>query len=134
MLSLRHSIGNVSPLESLARNSKSVSHFRCYASPPRTETCAHPDVVILYFRDDFPDNVMQIHGRGFSPYHKIDSNGQLVYIPPAPKDVAPLWETFKKSSMFYRLLANKILESKNYNDFLKIKQELLHTVSNSVSS
>ena len=94
----------------------------------------NPDIVILYFRDDFPDNVMQIHGRGFSPYHKIDSNGQLVYIPPAPKDVAPLWETFKKSSMLYRLLANKILESKNYNDFLKIKQELLHTVSNTVSS
>ena len=40
MLSLRHSIGNVSPLESLARNSKSVPHFRCYASPPRTETYA----------------------------------------------------------------------------------------------
>ena len=40
MLSLRHSIGNASPLESLARNSKSVPHFRCYASPPRTETYA----------------------------------------------------------------------------------------------
>src|SRR5688572_3867960 len=40
MLSLRHSIGNVSPLESLARNSQSVPHFRCYASPPRTETYA----------------------------------------------------------------------------------------------
>jgi hypothetical protein len=93
----------------------------------------HPDLVILYFRDDFPDNVMQIHGRGFSPYHKIDSSGQLVYIPPAPKDAAPLWETFKKSSMLYRLLAIKILESKNYNDILKVKQELLHTVSNTVS-
>src|SRR5688572_15272899 len=42
MLSLRHSIGNVSPLESLARNSQSVPHFRCYASPPRTETYARP--------------------------------------------------------------------------------------------
>src|SRR6266853_4097865 len=40
MLSLRHSIGNVSPLESLARGSKSVPHFRCYASPPPTEICA----------------------------------------------------------------------------------------------
>src|SRR5262245_8342221 len=40
MLSLRHSIGNVAPLESLARNSKSVPHFRCYASPPRTEIYA----------------------------------------------------------------------------------------------
>src|SRR5690349_1462678 len=40
MLSLRHSIGKVAPLESLARNSKSVPHFRCYASPPRTEIYA----------------------------------------------------------------------------------------------
>src|SRR5712691_9108200 len=94
----------------------------------------HPDLVILYFRDDFPDNVMQIHGRGFSPYHKIDSSGQLVYIPPAPKDAALLWETFKKSSMLYRLLANKILESKNYNDFLEMKNELLHTISNTMSA
>src|SRR5215510_15870216 len=41
MLSLRHSIGNASPLESLAKNPKSVPHFRCYASPPHTETYAH---------------------------------------------------------------------------------------------
>jgi hypothetical protein len=93
-----------------------------------------PDLVILYFRDDFPDNVIQIHGRGFSPYHKIDSSGQLVYIPPALKETAPLWETFKKRSMFYRLLANKVLESKNYNDFLKMKNELLHTISHTMST
>src|SRR5262245_33475977 len=43
MLSLRHSIGNVAPLESLARNSTSVPHFRCYASPPRTEIYARCD-------------------------------------------------------------------------------------------
>jgi len=77
---------------------------------------------------------MQIHGRGFSPYHKIDSSGQLVYIPPALKDTAPLWETFKKNSMLYRLLANKILESKDYNDFLEMKNELLHTISNTMSA
>jgi hypothetical protein len=93
-----------------------------------------PDLVILYFRDDFPDNVMQIHGRGFSPYHKIDSSGQLVYIPPALKETTPLWETFKKSSVLYRLLANKILESKDYNDFLKIKNELLHTISHTMNT
>jgi hypothetical protein len=40
MLSLRHSIGNTSPVESLARNSTSVPHFRCYARPLPTETCA----------------------------------------------------------------------------------------------
>jgi hypothetical protein len=93
-----------------------------------------PDLVILYFRDDFPDNVMQLHGRGFSPYHKIDSSGQLVYIPPARKETAPLWETFKKSSMLYRLLANKILESKDYNDFVKMKNQLLHTIIKAVST
>src|SRR5687768_12284661 len=47
MLSLRHSIGNVSPLESLARNSQSVPHFRCYASPPRTETYALTEVIMI---------------------------------------------------------------------------------------
>jgi hypothetical protein len=92
----------------------------------------NPDLVILYFRDDFHDNVIQIHGRRFSPYHKIDSRGQLIYIPPAPKETALLWETFKKSSMLYRLFANKLLESKNYNDLLKMKNELLYTVSNTV--
>src|SRR5262249_16249267 len=40
MLSLRHSIGNAAPLESLARNSKSVPHLRCYATPPPTKSCA----------------------------------------------------------------------------------------------
>src|SRR5713101_8403817 len=40
MLSLRHSIGKRPPLEPLARNSKSVPDFRCYASPPPTEICA----------------------------------------------------------------------------------------------
>src|SRR4029434_7084439 len=50
MLSLRHSIGNTSPVESLARNSTSVPHFRCYASPPPTETCApnYTDLMNLF--------------------------------------------------------------------------------------
>jgi hypothetical protein len=44
MLSCRPSIGHWSPLEPLAKASKSVPHFRCYASPPRTEISArfHP--------------------------------------------------------------------------------------------
>src|SRR6266404_5314848 len=46
MLSLRHSIGNASPLESLVRNSKNVPHFRCYASPPPTESCSHGQVLL----------------------------------------------------------------------------------------
>src|SRR5260370_34432793 len=34
MLSLRHSIGKASPLESLARNAKSIPYFCCYAALP----------------------------------------------------------------------------------------------------
>src|SRR2546426_7212036 len=45
MLSCRHSIGHRPPLETLVRGSKSVPHFRCYASPPPTKTCAR---AILY--------------------------------------------------------------------------------------
>src|SRR5262249_21075986 len=40
MVSCRHSIGHRSPLEPLAKESKSVPFFRCYASPPRTEMSA----------------------------------------------------------------------------------------------
>src|SRR2546426_8512813 len=45
MLSCRHSIGHRPPLETLVRGSKSVPHFRCYASPPPTKTCAQNNVV-----------------------------------------------------------------------------------------
>src|SRR2546422_4312447 len=44
MLSCRHSIGHRPPLETLVRGSKSVPHFRCYASPPPTKTCARHDL------------------------------------------------------------------------------------------
>src|SRR3989441_3299455 len=44
MLSCRHSIGHRPPLETFARGSKSVPHFRCYASPPPTEICARFEV------------------------------------------------------------------------------------------
>lgn len=30
----------MAPLESLARNSESVLHLRCYATPPLTDSCA----------------------------------------------------------------------------------------------
>jgi hypothetical protein len=40
MLSMRHSIGHRPPLDTFARGSKRVPHFRCYASPPPTEICA----------------------------------------------------------------------------------------------
>src|SRR5438552_5227697 len=55
MLSCRHSIGYRPPLEPLARESKSVPHFRCYASPPRTERCApHQPVVLSRVEDVIP--------------------------------------------------------------------------------
>jgi hypothetical protein len=72
--------------------------------------------------DDFPDNVFKIHNRAFSPYHKIGENGEIAYVPPIPKDHSTLWERFKATSQFYRLCANKLFESKLYNDlnvFLK---------------
>jgi hypothetical protein len=77
----------------------------------------NPDLVICYFVDDFSDNVFKIHNRVFSPYHKIGENGEIVYVPPIPKDHSTLWEKFKATSQFYRLCANKLFESKFYNDF-----------------
>jgi hypothetical protein len=44
MVSCRHSIGQWSPLEPLAKDAKSVPFFRCYASPPRTEMSARSSV------------------------------------------------------------------------------------------
>jgi len=87
-----------------------------------------PDLVIGYFMDDFPDNVMQIHGRTYSPYYKIDQNGELVYIPPIPKDTSTLWERFKQTSSFYRLLANKFLESKFYFQVVRFEKNLISYV------
>src|SRR5262249_48600265 len=45
MLSIRHSIEHRPPLEPLARDSKSVPDFRCYARPPPTAICAHWDLI-----------------------------------------------------------------------------------------
>ena len=46
------------------------------------------------------------------------------YIPPVPKDMSAPWERFKAGSMLYRVLANKILESKVYNDIVKVANDL----------
>ena len=77
----------------------------------------NPDLVICYFMDDFADNVIETHFKEYSPYHKIDENGELVLIPPIPKDTSTMWERFKKHSRFYRISANKLFESKFYHDF-----------------
>jgi hypothetical protein len=88
----------------------------------------NPDLVMLYFMDDFADNMIQLHRREFSPYHKLTASGELVLIPPIPKDFSKPWERFKKTSRLYRLLANKFLESKVYNDLKGLQGEIEHTL------
>lgn len=79
-----------------------------------------PDMVLAFFMDDFPDNVMKLHGRSYSPYHELNDKGELVFVPPVPKDMTGLWERFKGGSRLYRLLSNKTLESKFYNNGKKL--------------
>jgi len=86
-----------------------------------------PDLVLLYFMQDFWDNLSQLHRRDYSPYHRLSANGELILIPPLPKGSPELWEQFKKASRLYRLLANKLLESKLYNDLKGLKDEVRHS-------
>lgn len=94
----------------------------------------NPDVVICYFMDDFPDNTIKIHGRGYSAYHRVDTNGELVVAPPLPKDTSTPVEQFKANSRLYRLVANKILESKIYNETIHLKNSLVHAVKETVGT
>jgi hypothetical protein len=84
----------------------------------------YPDIIICYFMDDFPDNVRQIHGRTYAPFHKLGNDGELIFIPPEPRDLSTFWEEFKKESLLYRLLANKLLESKFYHDIRSINSNI----------
>jgi hypothetical protein len=83
-----------------------------------------PDLVISYFMDDFPDNLIEIHHRTSSPYYELDKNGKLIFSPPIPKDHSSLWERFKKASMLYRLYANKFLASKFYYNLVEKKNTI----------
>ena len=74
MLSLRHSIGNASPLASLVRNAKSVPHFRCYARPPLTETCARLRRHSIAHSDLQHGNVLVVNG----DLRLIDYDGMYV--------------------------------------------------------
>lgn len=88
-----------------------------------------PDVVICYFDDDFGDNILEVSGVDYSPYHRIDENGDLEVIPPVPKDTSTPWERFKRTSLLYRLFANKLFESRFYHDLKSINKSvagLLH--------
>lgn len=93
-----------------------------------------PDLVVCYFMDDFPDNVMKIHGRAYSAYHRLDIYGRLVYIRPVPKDFSSPWERFKANSRLYRLAANKVLESKFYNELQQLKNGVAHAAGRVVGA
>src|SRR5262249_62355186 len=60
MLSIRHSIGKTPLLEHIANHSKSVAHFRCYASPPLTGVYARE---VRYWRH----YLVRKGGGGFYP-------------------------------------------------------------------
>lgn len=75
-----------------------------------------PDLVLSYFMDDFPDNLLEVHGRPHLPHHRLDAAGELVLQPPVPRDLDSPVERLKRASLLYRAVANRILESKLYND------------------
>lgn len=91
------------------------------------------DIVICYFMSDFHDNIFETHQRTRSPYYNIDANGELIFIPPQYVDVSSQLEKFKRSSILYRLFANKFLESKLYSNLNKTQQKIryfFHPTSN----
>src|SRR4029434_331999 len=86
MVSCKSSIGHRSPLEPLAKESKSVPFFRCYASPPRTEMSAQrvPRVITTILcplfekqipADKFHDRQHQRCKEGF--VHRTDDRSGL---------------------------------------------------------
>jgi len=88
----------------------------------------HPDLVICYFMADFPDNILETHHRTRSPYHSLNKSGELEDILPVPVNLATPFERFKRSSLLYRLFANKLLASKAYNDAKAIANKALYSL------
>lgn len=88
-----------------------------------------PDMVICYFMDDFGDNIIETHPKEYYPYHLIGENGELVYVKPVLKDITTPWERVKRSSMLYRLLANKWLESKLYHNMTELGKKLAYHIN-----
>ncbi len=85
-----------------------------------------PDIVMLYFMGDFTDNVKALSGKKHTPYFLLDDKGNLVFIPPVPKNENRIMANLKRKwFMTYRLFANKLLESKSYNDFILAKKAIL---------
>lgn len=82
------------------------------------------DIVICYFMSDFHDNIFETHQRTRSPYYNINANGELIFIKPQYVDSSSPLEKFKRSSLLYRLFANKFLESKLYFNLNKTQQKI----------
>ena len=80
--------------------------------------------------DDFGDNLLEVHRREWSPYYRLKPDGQLEYVAAVPKDFDNPWEKFKKESLFYRLFANKLLESKFYAKLKKAVNEVIAGIRN----
>lgn len=112
---LNKSLGGAAyEVSNMASGDDSTSNqIRTYEVLGRRHTA---DLVVCYFSDDFGDNVFEVHGREYSPYHVLERDGSLRYVPPVPKDTSTAWERFKKSSLLYRILSNKFHESKFYHD------------------
>jgi hypothetical protein len=83
-----------------------------------------PDMVVLNFMDDFPDNLQEVHQRPHHPHHRLDERGELVLVAPMEKDTGTPWEWFKRTSRLYRLLANKLLESRLYFRAQRLERDL----------
>jgi hypothetical protein len=83
-----------------------------------------PDVVICYFMCDFSDNIFETHQRTRSPYFTLSPDNSLVFVPPVPVDLTTPVERLKRSSLLVRLLANKLLASKFYQDILQVKDAI----------
>src|SRR5215510_2199097 len=76
MLSLRHSSGKASPVETLARHAKNVPHWRCYASPPPTDTCARRHLMAL-------DTLRSILGQRCARYFAVTTGLFLLVLLPS---------------------------------------------------
>jgi len=88
-----------------------------------------PDMVVLNFMDDFPDNLLEVHRQPHHPHHRLDGEGRLVSVPPVAKDLETPWERFKRFSRLYRSLANKLLESRLYARARGAERELRFRLS-----
>lgn len=83
------------------------------------------DMVICHFMDDFGDNIIEISQVKHAPYFEFDADQNLTYIPPVPKETDSFIGNFKRKwCKLYRLLANKVVESRSYYQYTVLKRKL----------